>query len=266
MKHNNFFVLRLMFFVLLLGLSSCKTQQEYAYVSDAPRNQAVSITNQPSHTIQTGDRLYIYVYSQEPASTIPFNEESNKASNTSKASPVNGYLVAQSGNIIFPLLGHIQAGGLTTEQLEQDITRRLREGGYVTDAIVNVSLMNFQVTVIGEVKKPQQIEVTNNRITIFEALARCGDVTMYGIRSCVTIVRTQNATQIVDTIDLTSKEVFNSPYYYLQQNDIVYVEPTEKRKRQAYRNKDWEYYVSTGSSALRLAYSIIYRYLRFSNQ
>ena len=242
-------------------LSGCGTTQEFAYVHDAPRDQAVAITNHQSHTIKAGDRLYIYVYSQEPASTIPFNEESNKATGTSKASPVNGYLVAQSGNIIFPLLGHIPAGGLTTEQLEQNISQRLREGGFVKDAIVTVSLMNFQVTVIGEVKKPQQIEVKNNRITIFEAIARCGDVTMYGIRSCVTVVRTQNDQQIVDTIDLTSKDVFNSPYYYLQQNDIVYVEPTEKRKRQAYRNSDWEYYISVGSSALRLAYVTIYRYV-----
>ena len=100
---------------------------------------------------------------------------------------------------------------------------------------------------------------------MFEALAQCGDVTKDGIRECVTIIRTNGNEQIVDTLDLTRREVLNSPYYYLQQNDILYVEPTKKRKRTAYRNEDWPHYLSTGVAAVRMAYLAVYRIVRAEN-
>ena len=141
----------------------------------------------------------------------------------------------------------------------------LIEGGYVTDPVVTVNLMNFHVTVIGEVHKPRVVVAEGSRLTIFEALAQCGDITIDGLRTNVVVVRSGINTQTVDTLDLTRKEILNSPYYYLQQNDIIFVEPTEKKKRKAWRNEDWPKYLNIGVQSLRVAYTTIY-YIKLANK
>ncbi|MBR6291353.1 MAG: polysaccharide biosynthesis/export family protein [Bacteroidales bacterium] len=251
---------------LLLLAASCSTQRKYAYLDDAPRNEEMAITNNYSSLLMPGDQLYIHVDSKSPQSTEPFNEETNRAKVRANVvtgqikQEIHGYIVSEEGDIIFPILGRIHASDKTIEQLASYIEGRLVAGRYVRDPQVTVRLMNFRVTVIGEVVKPQQIHVEGTRLTIFEALAMCGDVTMDGLRDCVTIIRMHEDETTVDTIDLTSREVLNSPYYYLHQNDIVYVEPTPKKKRTAWRNEDWPQYISTGAQALRIAYLLYYRY------
>ncbi len=246
----------------VLLLAGCRSQKEYAYLKDAPRNTAMPITNNYSTTIQPNDLLHIFVYSETPESVQVFNEETNKATKRGK---VNGYLVSQTGEIMFPVIGRVKVANMTLDQMSRELERQLKEGGFVKDAVVTVTLMNFGVTVIGEVKKPQHIQADGNRLTIFEALARCGDVTIDGIRSCVTVIRSQGDSVIVDTLDLTKKEVLSSPFYYLQQNDVIFVEPTEKRKRKAYRNEDWPRYMTSGAHFLQVAYTLVYR-LKYNKQ
>ena len=241
----------------LLTMASCTTEK-YAYLSDAPRNEEMAITNNYVNLLMPGDQLYIHVDSKTPESVKSFNEETNKA-NVS-ATQIHGYIISEEGDIMFPILGRIPASGKSIEQLASYIEGRLVSGRYVRDPQVTVRLMNFRVTVIGEVANPQQIHADGTRLTIFEALAICGDVTLYGLRDCVTIIRTNDDETVVDTVDLTSREILNSPYYYLHQNDIVYVEPTKKRKRTAWRNEDWPQYITTGAQALRIAYTLYYRY------
>ena len=243
---------------------------EYRYLSDAPRDVAMPVTNSYVGTIEPGDLLHIHVDAAAPEAVIQFNEETNrrssnvnnlgKVTNVSNDVGIHGYAVSTSGYIIMPVLGRIHAVGLTQQQLADTIANRIITGGYVNDPTVTVQVMNFQVTVIGEVRRPMAIKSPSERLTIFEALALCGDVTMYGMRNCVTVVRTVNNVQTIDTLDLTSREVLNSPYYYLRQNDIVYVEPTEKRKKQAWRDEDWIRYTTTGLSVMRTAYTIIRYY------
>lgn len=249
-----------------LMLAACTSNKEVAYIHDAERNVAMPILNNYGSTLEPGDLLYIHVDSQNPEAVLQFNEETNRRS-TAKGYSGNlttphGYLVSTTGKITMPILGVMQAAGLTQQQLADSISRAIKDRGYVNDALVTVKLQNFRVTVIGEVKKPQQLHGDGNRMTIFEALAQCGDVTMYGLRNCVTVIRTTGTTQTVDTLDLTSREVLNSPYYYLQQNDIVYVEPNDRRKRQAYRDDDWIRYTTTGLSVIRTAFVIVRRYQR----
>lgn len=244
---------------------SC-SNEKYAYVGDAPRNEAMVIDNQTNATLQPSDRLYIYVYSLNPTSVRPFNQETNMIVNEggsmASGSGVNGYTVSQTGNIVFPIVGKIHVSGKTLSEVEREIEARLVEGRLVKDPIVSASLMNFRVTVIGEVTTPQSLEGDGIRMTIFEAIARCGDVTMDGIRSKVTVIRATDESYTVDTVDLTSRSVLDSPFYYLQSGDIVYVEPTKKKKRIAYRDEDWPKYLTTGVSALRIAWNIYYRYVR----
>lgn len=251
------------------------TKERYLYVEDAPHNTPMPITNNYDATIYPNDQLYISVSSQFPETVKSFNEESNKLANaranTTQATKyshngqaVNGYRVSQSGFIVFPILGRIEVAGKTRAQLGRELEARLIQGGYVSDPVVTVDLLNFHVTVIGEVKTPSLIHSIGSRLTIFEALAQCGDITMDGLRTNVVVVRSGVNTQTVDTIDLTRKEVLNSPYYYLQQNDIIFVEPTPKKKKTAWRNEDWPKYLNIGVQSIRMAYSTIY-YIQHAN-
>ena len=246
-------------FVLLLA--GCGSSERYRYVADAPHNTPMPITNNYDATIYPNDQLHIYVSSQTPESVKNFNEETYK-----NAQDAKGYLVSQTGNIVFPILGRIKVAGKTRVQLARELEAMLIEGGYVSDPVVTVDLLNFHVTVIGEVKEPKVISADGSRLTIFEALAQAGDATIDGLRTNVVIVRTRSGNEIVDTLDLTRKEILDSPYYYLQQNDIIYVEPTPKKKRTAWRNEDWPQYVSLANSGLRVAYTVIYRISRVSNK
>lgn len=247
---------------LALVFSACR-QEKYVYVQDVPRDEAMDITNNYTTTVFSGDRLYIYVASQMAAAALPFNEETNKKGRdivSASGNEIKGYLVDEWGDIDFPLIGKVHVAGMTLDDVARDMKARLVSGGYVKDPVVTVKLMNFRVTVIGEVKKPQMLHGDGNRMTIFEALARCGDVTMDGIRTCVTVLHQGENVVTADTLDLTSKSVFDSPSYYLHSGDIVYVEPNKKKKRRAYRNDDIPSYISMGVQSVRLAYIVLLRY------
>lgn len=253
----------LMLLTATLLLAGCR-QERYAYVGDAPRDEATAIEGLDQQRLVTGDQVYIYVYSQNLQSVQPYNQETNMTVSgefsSNARTTIPGYTISGSGDIIFPSLGRLHVAGMTLQEMEREIEARLVEGRFVKDPIVSASLMNFRVTVIGEVKHPQLVVGDGNRMTILEAIARCGDVTMTGIRSMVTVIRTVEDGYTVDTVDLTSRSLFESPYYYLQSGDIIYVEPTKKRKREAWRNEDWPTYLTTGFSALRIAYTLYYRY------
>lgn len=252
-------------FVVLL--CSCGTKYPYAYVKDAPRNEEMPITNNYTTTIFPGDRLKIRVDSRTQQSTLPFNEETNRSvtvqgSNQTITDPtMSGYLVAQDGTIQFPILGHIPAAGKTLDEMARYLEGRLVEGRYLKDPTVTVSMPNFHVTVVGEVAQPKMIQVQGNRITIFEALAQCGDVTMDGLRDNVKVIRFEDSDITVGELNLTSKEALNSAFYYLKQNDVVYVEPTPNKKKTSYRDEDWPKYISMGASSLNIAYTLVYRWI-----
>lgn len=251
---------------LLLLLSGCSTQQKYIYVADAPRNESMDIVNNYTTSIFPGDQLYIYVYSQTQVAVQPFNEETREASVSGtqqnryipKKKELKGYIVDGNGNIQFPVIGDISTAGLTLDGLAREIEARLIEGRYVKDPLVTVSLMNFRVTVVGEVTTPQLLHGSGNRMTIFEAIARCGDVTMDGIRTNVKVIHTNGDSHTIDSVDLTSRSVLESPCYYLHSGDIVYVEPTPHKKRIAWRDEDWPRYLNIGVQSLRLAYFTVY--------
>ena len=240
--------------------ASCAQQQKYVYVSDAPRNEEMAIANNYPTTIFPGDQLYIYVYSQNQAAVKPFNEETRDGVAKNSDTPLKGYFVDDDGYIQYPILGAVSTKGLTLDGLAREIEARMVEGRYVKDPMVTVSLMNFRVTVIGEIKQPQLLHGTGNRMTIFEAIAQCGDVTMDGIRTNVKVIRTNGALQTIDSVDLTSKSVLDSPCYYLHSGDIVYIEPTPRKKRIAWRDDDWPKYLNIGVQSVRLAYHTVYYY------
>lgn len=268
MKRQANIYLMLIALLAATTLCGCVEQQKYAYLKNVPRHIPMPINHNYNTTIFAGDRLYIEVFSQTPESTRPFNQEIDHRnrdhflSDTLHAAATRGYLVGSDGTILFPLIGSIQAEGLTLDSLAHSIEILLKTGNYVSDALVTVKLMNFRVSVIGEVKHPSQLHCDGNRLTIMEALAQCGDITMDADPTCVVVVRQDLTNETVDTLDLTGRFLFDSPCYYLQQNDVVYVSPTEKRRKTAWRNEDWPRYISLSTSALSLAYHTVYRIIR----
>ncbi len=250
----------------VLLFASCRTTEELAYFKDASRDSVATFQALFSKGIQSNDLLCIYVESETPESTKQYNQETNKIAvvdgvainpgNGSQA--VTGYLVNAEGAIMFPVLGKLHVLGMTHDELAKYIENRLVSEGHIKDPRVTVKLMNFKVSVLGEVNKPGQLVVDGERLTIFEALSMSGDLTIYGQRANVSVVREENGQRTIGRVDLTSKEVFNSPYYYLHQNDVVFVEPNKKRKRLAQQDLTTLTYVSTAVSIVSVATSIIY--------
>lgn len=272
MKNNYPNILVLLFAIVTVVLQSCAPSSEMAYITDAERDSAQQIIASYANSIHSGDLLYIYVYSETPESVIPFNQETHKVAAQANqfnhvdtthrsvshvqevatqnqlrlSSEVSGYLVDEAGTIIFPILGVLPVAGLTYDSLAHLIEQRLMGGGYLNDPLVTVSPMNFRVSVMGEVKVPRELHITGERLTILEALAMCGDITIDGQRENITVVRSKNGIATPITIDLTKKTLFDSEVYYLQSNDIVYVEPNKLKKRKAILDENWPKYASLG--------------------
>ena len=253
--------------VAMLTLVSCGTHQEIAYIHDATRDNPENISGKFTKGIQANDLLSIYVESETPAATVPFNQETNKIAMSDGvvmnpgSTAVSGYLVNNEGDITFPVLGTVHVLGMTHAELAQELQRRLVSEGHILDARVTVRLMNFTVSVLGDVAKPGTIVASGERLTIFEALSMVGDLTIYGQRNNVTIIREENGQRTIGELDLTSKDVFESPYYYLHQNDVVYVEPNMKKKKTADRDPMLMTYITTGLSILTSLTSLVYYYM-----
>jgi polysaccharide export outer membrane protein len=264
---------KLFFGAVLVALlfASCKPSEEIAYISDAQRDSAFALKGQFSGGIQANDLLSIYVASETPESTIQFNQETNKIAVltdgdnrtvlNSGSTTVSGYLVNHDGDIIFPVLGRIHVLGLTHNELAALIEKQLISQGHITDPVVTVKLMNFKVCVLGDVARPGQLVVSGERLTIFEALSMVGDLTIYGQRHNVTIVREENGVRTIGEVDLSSKSVFDSPYYYLHQNDVVYVEPNMRKKKNAERDPMTMTYISSAVSIVSVISSVFYYYI-----
>ncbi|MBQ4376393.1 MAG: polysaccharide biosynthesis/export family protein, partial [Bacteroidales bacterium] len=172
-----------------------------------------------------------------------------------------GYLVNQDGVIVFPVLGELKVRGLTHHELAELIKDRLISEGHLKNPTVTVKLMNFKVSILGDVTKPGQLTVDGERITIFEALSMVGDLTIYGQRQNVTIIREENGVRTIGEVDLSSKDIFQSPYYYLHQNDVVYVEPNMRRKKNADRDPMTMTYISSAVSIISVLSTVAYQYI-----
>ena len=189
---------------------------------------------------------HAYTVELSQAANRDTNRRITQIAETSKqknAYQVPGYLVDQDGTITFPILGKMVVAGLTQDSLSNKIHQMLIQGGYLLDPVVTVTPMNFRVSVVGEVRQPQEIHVTGDRLTILEAIAMCGDITMDGQRENITVMRDVNGVSTPINVDITKKTLFDSQVYYLQTNDIVYVEPNELKKRRATRDEMWPRYV-----------------------
>ena len=239
----------------LASCSSTKTQLPYFTDLDTiSSGEFQAIDYMP--TIKVDDELLITITSSQPTATAHYNVPlSNPATreelNVTTTPRQQTFIVDSEGFILMPVLGKVKVKGLTTEQLQQQISEVVRRD--VSDAIVRVELINFQVVVAGEVSRPSTIQVRRNRFSILDALSAAGDLTPYGERSNILIIREVEGQRVFAHLDLNSSDLLSSPYFYLQQNDYIYVAPNEIRQANSRYNQDNAYKLTVISTIVSAA-------------
>jgi len=224
-----------------LLLSACGSTKEISYLQDMNVVRMLTIKQKYEAIIHQNDLLSIYVNSKNPELTAPFNMPvafSQVGVDVSSSQRVLGYLVDVNGDIDFPMLGKIPVEGLTRLQLTDLIKNWLTRDNLIKDPIVTVQFLNFRVSVMGEVNHPGSFTITGDRVTLLDALSMAGDLTIYGKRNRVAVIREDQNERTIMFHDLRSVNIFASPCYYLQQNDIVYVEPNRARAAQSHINQN----------------------------
>lgn len=230
-------------YVLILVCGGCASQKEVLYLQDVDPLRQQVISQNYEMIIHRDDLLAIMVNSKDPDLAIPFNMplttyQLGTSGGSYGVQRVLGYLVDAEGNIDFPILGKIKVEGQTRLQLTNLIKNRLIKEELIKDPIVTIQFMNFKVSVIGEVARPGSFTISGDRVTLLEALSMAGDLTIYGKRDRVAVIRERDGKRTTLFHDLRSADVFDSPCYYLQQNDIVYVEPNKARSGQSEINQN----------------------------
>lgn len=250
---------RLCFFVFsALLVSSCVPRQKIVYFQEL--ENFVSEDNIEPARFKPNDMVSIIVTASNLESVIPFNLLSTvrpiagirttgnfTGSTTSMEIP---YMVNSEGEIEFPVLGTIKIEGMSTKELKDYLQNELKE--YVKDPIINIRFLNFTVTILGEVMRPGTYPITGERVSLPEAIGIAGDLSIFGRRDNVLIVREVGGKKIYKYLDLREADVLNSDFYYLQQHDIVYVEPNRAQRQSSNFNRNLSVYVSVASLLLSI--------------
>lgn len=238
-------------FVLFLT-TSCASRKDLVYLQGGS-NAKELVSYEP--VLQPDDVVMIVVSSENPEVAAPYNLKAitvqGDSENTIGTQRMQTYILDKEGKIEFPLLGSIALGGLTKTQAVAKLKELLKD--HVNDAVINFRILNFKVTILGEVQKPGTYSVASERITLLEAIGMSGDLTIYGNRTNVLLIREKNGTKTMERIDLTKSDFLNSSAYYLSQNDVVYIEPNKTRINSSAIGPN----LTVGISALSLIVTII---------
>ena len=208
--------------------TSCVSRKEITYFQPKDEKsdlEKLDIKDNFILKLQAGDILSVMVYSLSPEANAMFNvypQQLNTSVQPNTTTPAIGFLVDTDGNITLPLAGKIPVLGLSNKEASDTITKHLDK--YLQQPTVNVRLLNFKISVLGEVNRPSVYTISNERVTLPEAISLAGDLTVFGKRENVLIIREINGVREFIRVDLTKRDLFSSPYYYLRPNDIVYVE------------------------------------------
>jgi polysaccharide export outer membrane protein len=213
--------------------SSCASSRKTVYFNDQ-QDAVIKSNNIPvKNVIQPNDLLSIAVTSLNPEATEIFNKPNNSFVSSSGVNGANlqspGYLVNDEGNIQFPVIGEMKITGLTTNELRLKLTRELITRKLLVDPIVIVRQLNFKVSILGEVSRPTVVNIPSEKISLLEALGLAGDITIYGKKENVMVIREEDGVKKIKRLNLNSSEIFGSEYYYLKSNDIVYVEANKAK-------------------------------------
>lgn len=246
----------LSFSISLLLFAACSVPKDVAYFQGVDQLTPAQI-EQMNQTyiskIAQDDLLTITVTAWDPTVVTPFNPPvyafaAQGEVNVGSASQLHTYLVDQDGNINFPVLGVVPAAGMSKQDFSLMLQERIAK--YVKEPIVNVQIVNYKITMMGEIAKPGTITVRNDRLSILDAIGQSGDLTINANRRNVMVIRDNNGEKEFGRIDLTDPALFASPYYYLRQNDAVYIEPNNAKKRNARYSQAQQYNITVFSSII----------------
>ncbi|WP_312078130.1 polysaccharide biosynthesis/export family protein [Chryseobacterium sp.] len=249
-------------------LVSCTAKQEINYMTDIDNMVLDNAIKNSRSTVQPGDQLIVNISARDMDAVKPFNQNYSSSTTLTQYSvpnsnstiqqlPVSGptYFVDTDYNIIFPQIGKINLQGENIEGVREKLNALLK--AYIKDPIVDVKIVNFKVSVLGEVARPGQYVIPDGSTTLLSSLSLAGDSTPYGIRKNVLLIRNVDGQITHNRIDLTSANFINSPYYYLKQNDIIYVQPNTNREKAARVDPNLGLYISVSSVVASLVIGII---------
>ncbi len=251
-----------LFLSALLALSSCVSSKDFVYLQDMQVGERYHFERKHEAVVHRDDRLSITVSCKQPELALPFNTQTAavRVSSTGEISSApdgtdKGYRVDVDGNIDFPMLGKINVEGRTLAEVTQIIKNGIIEGNYIKNPLVAVDFLNFKYTVLGAVGSNGTYTVRGDRVTLLEAIANAGDLATNARVDKVTVIREIGKERQIFVHDLRSSNIFNSPCFYLQQNDIVYVEPKYRKKERSERIAQ---YVTMTLSAIATACTVIW--------
>ena len=233
--------------------ASCASYKDIIYFQDISDRELQPLLNEYEATIKKDDRLAIVVSGSDKTVTAPYNltlsEISGTTTSTNPEQSTLSYLVDSEGNIEFPILGTLHVEGMTRNELVRFLTEEI--GKDVKDPIVYVSFKNFKITVLGEVRSPGTYTIDSEKISVLQALGRAGDLNLTAKRDGILLIREVDGVQQHYTLDLRNSDILESPYFYMQQNDVLYVPPSPTRVAQGTAATGlWSSALSTISSAI----------------
>ena len=274
-KNSDFKIVRqkaAMLVLFTLALWSCSTPKEISYFQDLESVEGQRIGGAKGITVRPKDKISIIVNCKSPELTALFNlpyvtqrlgENSRSAISSGYSQGyISGYTVDDRGCVDFPVLGEVHVAGMTREEIASEIKRELREQGQATDAVVTVDFMNLYYQVLGEVARPGRYAIDKDALTILDAIGAAGDLTIYGRRDRVKVLRDEGGRMRTYEVDLCSaSDLIASPVYYVRQNDVIYVDPNDVRARQSTVNgnnvRSTSFWISLTSLAASVTNTIV---------
>jgi polysaccharide export outer membrane protein len=259
MKH-----LRLLIVVAALLLGACNAQQRVLYLQDIPNGGEIELPDNYQIRIKPLDQLTVVVNSKDPLLAQPFNSATSynslsadgNVTNASEAS-LQVMTVDDKGYLTLPIIGKIKCAGLTRHELETEIEKRIKDSNYIAEPQANVRFANLYISVLGEVSRPGRYDIKRDNITILEALAMAGDLTIFGRREDVAVIREIDGKNVITKLDLRSSDIFTSPCYYLEQNDIIVVNPNKYKAATSEINQNRSFWISLASTGVAVATLIV---------
>lgn len=224
LKFFNFYLL-----VIFILFQSCASRKDIAYLQDVDSNKKSENKYNYEPSLKNDDLLSIIVSADDPEITYPFNipqiQGNYKVSGDQDG--IKTYLIDSNGFIEYPVIGKIQLAGLTRKDAIDKLSEKIKQ--YITNPTINLRILNYKISVLGEVKTPGNYPLESERITLLEALSKAGDLTIYGRRNNILIIREINGVKSFNRVDITKSDFINSEYYYLTQNDVIVVEQNKTK-------------------------------------
>lgn len=245
--------------ILIVLCASCSAPKDIVYFQELENLEEISTNKVVGMTYKPQDIISIAVFAPDPETALPFNGSSSTIAedgtlSNSSSNAGTKYFIDENGMIEFPILGSLKIADKSNIEVKKFLKEKLT--AYIQNPSVSVQLQNFKITVLGEVSNPGLLSIQNEQVTLIEAIGMAGDLGILGKRTNITVIRKENEKQVVHKVDLTSKDIFNSPVYYLKQNDLVYVEPNGSKAKLS-RTSNWPRVLTSVTSVLGIIISVI---------